>query len=329
MSTSNRTRYMQRSAVALLAFGLLPWASHAESAREWLSRMSDAVERLNYEGTLVNMQGSEVETLFIIHRYADGEVSERIVAMDGPGREIIRHQDQVTCIFPDQRRVLVDERTDVSPLVAALPAYSEELERHYGLSLGGSARVAGRQARKVEIKPKDAYRYGYTLWLDEETGMPLKSQLEDERGDMLEQLKFTKIELPDSIPASAIASQIDTTGFRFVRAVPDQERPLAASRWRVGGLPAGFRLSFTTVKVMSGSDTPVEHRVYSDGLASVSVFIEDPANTEVEAMTGFSRVGSTNAFSRRLNGHTVTAVGEVPRTTVRSIAISLVPAPSQ
>ena len=100
--------------------------------------------------------------------------------------------------------------------------------------------------------------------------------------------------------------------------------PLAAEiPWRAATVPGGFKLSVATQGPIAGSDTPVEHLVYSDGLATVSVFIEDPA-TKAEVREGFSTVGSTNAYSLTVSGRKVTAMGEVPRQTVRTIASSLV-----
>jgi sigma-E factor negative regulatory protein RseB len=220
--------------------------------------------------------------------------------------------------------VLLELRTDVSPLVTALPSYTEDLEPNYDIKLHPStARVANRAARIVEIKPKDQFRYGYMLWLDQDTAMPLKSQLIDEEGKIVEQILFTEIDLPRSIPASALEPTIDTTGFTLLKPPAAAQSSEQAIPWRAATVPGGFKLSVATQSAIAGSEYPVEHLVYSDGLATVSVFIEDP-NTKTEVSKGFSHVGSTNAFSLTLRGRTVTAVGEVPQQTVRTIASSLV-----
>jgi sigma-E factor negative regulatory protein RseB len=164
------------------------------------------------------------------------------------------------------------------------------------------------------------------LWLDEATAMPLKSQLTDEKGEIVEQILFTDIEMLDSIPLGALQPTTDTTGFEWLR--PPESTQLTSEvtqevPWRASSLPGGFKLSVATQSPIAGSETPVEHLVYSDGLATVSVFIEDP-NTKADVGEGFSNVGSTNAYSLTLRGRKVTAVGEVPRRTVRTIASSLV-----
>jgi sigma-E factor negative regulatory protein RseB len=294
----------------------------AQEARAWLDKMNRAVEELNYQGTFVHVLEGNAETLRIVHRREGGRTSERIESLDGVGREIIRHDNQVQCILPDRRVVLLEEPKDLSPLVSALPSYSDEIEPHYALNLHSIARVANRTAQILEIKPRDAFRYGYMLWLDQETAMPLKSQLIDDQGAIVEQILFTSIDLKAQIPAQAIAATIDTTGFTTLRP-PESAQVAANTPWRAGKVPGGFKLSVATQSQIAGSEYPVEHLVYSDGLASVSVFIEDP-HTKSEVSEGFSKMGSTNAFSLTLRGRKVTAVGEVPRQTVRTIASSLV-----
>ena len=308
--------------IVSLAISMAALTAAAQDAQSWLARMSHAVEELSYQGSFVHMLGGEAETLQITHLNDDGRVSERILALDGVPREIIRDGDEVQCILPDRRAVLLEERRDVSPLVSALPNYSDELRRHYEFTLHETARVIERQTQIVSIKPKDGFRYGYMLWLDQETAMPLKSQLMDEQGNILEQILFAQLEISDSIPRSALEPTINTDGFTMFRPPAAAVRTEENLLLRASRLPGGFKLSAATHGPIAGSEYPVEHLVYSDGLATVSVFIEDP-KSQPEVAAGHSRVGSANAYSLNLDGRQVTAVGEVPRRTVETIAISL------
>jgi sigma-E factor negative regulatory protein RseB len=310
------------AAPSLLIFVLLGGNATAQPARDWLERMNRAVDELNYTGTFVHVLDGTPETLHIVHRHADGQSGERILSLDGARREIVRQGARVQGIFPDRRIVLFETRRDVSPLATALPSNAAALEPHYEIELGPTARVADRSVQLLEIKPRDEYRYGYMLWLDLKTAMPLKSHLVDEEGNVVEEILFTDIDFPADIPASALEPTIDTTGFTTQRAT--EAKPLAAEiPWRAAA-PPGFKLSVATESQIAGSDTPVGHLVYSDGLATVSVFIEDPA-TEADVSEGFSTMGSTNVYSLTLSsGQKATAVGEVPRQTVRTIASSLV-----
>lgn len=316
MSTAGR---LLGSAVVAVVFG---GNAVAQEARDWLARMNRAVDQLNYRGTFVHVLGGTAETLYIVHRNADGEDGERILSLDGTGREIVRRGDEVEGILPDRQIVLHETSREVSPLVSALPTNIQDLEPHYEISLGGIVRVADRSAQVLEIKPRDEFRYGYTLWLDQATGMPLQSQLVDGEGQIVEQILFTDIEVPADVPTEALDPSVDTRGFTVLEA-PEAPALAASIPWRAASVPGGFKLSVATQSPIAGSDTPVEHLVYSDGLATVSVFIEDPG-TKADVSEGFSSVGSTNAYSLTLRGRKVTAIGEVPRQTVRTIASSLV-----
>jgi sigma-E factor negative regulatory protein RseB len=168
------------------------------------------------------------------------------------------------------------------------------------------------------VKPRDQYRYGYRLWLDHETAMPLKSQLCDSNGKVIEQLLFSELHFRERISADHLQPEVSAEGFRWL--VQDTQEPgirTASVGWKIR-LPAGFKLKTFRLQAMAGSSAPVEHLVYSDGLASVSVFIE-PRSAQTQAMRGLAKVGAAFAYSRDLDGHQFTVVGEVPAETVQAI----------
>lgn len=312
--------------LALIAAALAAMTTaHAgdREARQWLERMSEALATRNYEGRFFHLRDSRSEAMRIFHRVDKGKVTERLVSLDGSGREIIRNQTEVIFYLPDRRTVLVEKRTDANTLLAAVPSYNEELEAHYNIERGPFTKALGRRTQVIMVQPRDQFRYGYKLWLDDETAMPLKSQLCDRDGKVIEQILFAELNFRDRIPADSLKPSISGEGFRWVR--QDQQQPQLASApggWGAIRLPAGFRLTAWRVQFIAGSSVPVQHLVYSDGLASVSVFIE-PADPRSQPMRGLAQVGGAFAFSRALDGHQVTAVGEVPPVTVEAIAASV------
>jgi sigma-E factor negative regulatory protein RseB len=317
---------MTRIAERLLAVLLLTATSTAvgADARDWLDRMSRALEGMSYEGTFVHVHQGRAETLYVVHRASGAASSERVLSLDGAGREIIRREDEVTCILPDRQIVLVEGREEATPLQSAIPDYAPGLERVYRFSMEGEERVAGRRTHLVDIEPVDAYRYGYRLWLDAETAMPIRSQLQDERGRVVEEILFTSIEFPEEIPEERLRPSIPTEGYTWYRK-DDRVRPLETTRWRAMRLPDGFALTSARIKTIAGSQWPVHHLVYSDGLAAVSVFVEHPEASH-DAALGLSQMGGANAYSVERDGRLVTAVGEVPPATVETIARSVTPA---
>lgn len=324
MASSRATHHMPKWPVSLIAalFALISTANAADrEARQWLERMSEALATRNYEGRFFHLRDSRSEAMRIYHRVdSKGRVTERLVSLDGSGREIIRNQTEVVCYLPDRRTVLVEKRTDDSSLLAAVPAYNDQLEAHYNIERGPFTKALGRRTQVINVTPRDQFRYGYRLWLDDETAMPLKSQLCDRDGKVIEQILFAELNFRDRIPADSLKPSITGEGFRWIR--QDARPQLAAGQvggWGVIRLPAGFRLTAWRIQLIAGSDVPVQHLVYSDGLASVSVFIE-PRNPQAEPVRGLAKVGAAFAFSRALDDHQVTAVGEVPPVTLEAIA---------
>lgn len=304
---------------------VLSTAGAAEvDARTWLERMNRALATRNYDGTFFHLRNGKVETLRIIHRVDKGKVAERLVSLDS-GREIVRNDKELTCYLPDQRRILVEPRQDPGPLLGTLPDFDAAVTENYKLEKLPPAQLLGRKTQVIAVNPNDAYRFGYRLWIDDETALPLKTQLCDERGNVVEQVLFANITLPDSIPISAVRPQVDVRGLQWVKQpAPTQASAAVVQLWRAGKVPPGFRLTATNTQLMDGSTSPVAHLVYSDGLASVSVFIETKS-PDREQLNGLARVGSAFAFSTTVRGHQVTAVGEVPAQTVQLIAHSTRP----
>jgi sigma-E factor negative regulatory protein RseB len=304
---------------AALSFLLSVGVAIGAEPGEWLERMNKALTTRNYIGVFTHNQGGRVETLRIIHRVRGRDVSERLLSLDGPGREFIRQGDEVTCYFPDKKTVLVERRAPDGPLLGALPALGESDAHVYEIRGGERERLLGRTTRVVALKPRDEYRYGYRLWIDEQTSMPLKTQLCGASGEVLEQIVFSNIDLPERIPDSMFKPQVDASTYRWLRADRQLALNSTPALWEAMKLPAGFRMQTRSVQALPGSSEPATHLVFTDGVASVSVFVE-ARKPDSKPSEGPARVGSSSAFTTVVDGHQITAVGEVPPNTVQFIA---------
>ncbi|HEY6516553.1 MAG TPA: MucB/RseB C-terminal domain-containing protein [Steroidobacteraceae bacterium] len=324
-----RSRIRSSERIGWLALALtLGGVAHADEPAKWLERMNQALTTLNYDGTFAHWEGGKVEMLRIIHRVADGTVSERLVSLDGSGREFIRTGSSLTCYLPDKHVVLVEHTPAKVSLLSGFPAINEQTARFYDIREVARMRFNRRSTHLITVMPRDQYRYGYRLWIDDSTAMPLKTQLCDAQGDVIEQVVFANLKVRSHIPDSAFRPGIATTGFQWLR---NDSPPLKAAGsqqgtvWSADHLPPGFHMTVRAAQVMPGSPGPVDHLVFTDGLASVSVFVQ---TTHIEVTPGqvvmeSARVGSSYAFSTVVDGHKVTAVGEVPAQTVRFIADSV------
>jgi sigma-E factor negative regulatory protein RseB len=303
----------------------------AEEPTQWLERMNQALTTRNYDGTFSHWHGGKVEMLRIIHRVQDGAVAERLVSLDGSGREFIRSGLDVACYLPDKKTVLVERRPADESLLGGFPAVNQQTASFYDIREVERTRLNRRDTHLITVTPKDEFRYGYRLWIDESTGMPLKTQLCDGRGRVIEQIVFASLTLSSRIPDSAFKPEVSTEGFQWLRneSAPAKEPPENASLvWNALKLPPGFKMAARSAQVLPGSTDPVSHLVFSDGLASVSVFVEmetkktrDSADEQTVTEES-ARLGSSSVYSTMMGGRKVTAVGEVPPATVRSIASS-------
>lgn len=310
--------------LALLALAAAPVAYSAEP-QALLARMQRAAQTLNYDGTFVYQNGDRLESLRIVHRVGRQGVEERLVSLNGVPREIVRSNRDVRCYLPDGHAALIEHRRAgkhgfPALLVSGSPS---ALEHAYVVKAGRDGRVAGRQVRLVTIAPRDGYRYGYHLWADDASGLLLKAGLLDEHGTVVEQYMFTEVSIGRPIPNSALAPQYAT---REATRLPADEPTLADTpgQWEPGRLPGGFVLTARVVRRLPGADLPVEHLVYSDGLAVVSVFIEPVTDSSgPAAIDGLSRMGAVHAFGKVIDGHRVTVIGETPAATVAMIGESM------
>lgn len=306
-------------------FALAAGASSAAAAEpqgpvEWLDRMSQAIATLEYEGTVIRRQNGESQALKVVHKIVDGVVNEKVVTQEGKGLEIIRVGNEVRCILPESKSVLIEEWNDQSALFSALPTSGAQFGGTYDLSLVREERVAGRASVLIAIRPHDAYRFGHRLWLDQETAFPLRTELVGSDGSPIEQLKFADIRFVADGEGSRIEPSISLENFTWYTDPQRVETTEIRTDWVCDDLPNGFRVMSTRHERLPGAEEPVTHIVYGDGLATVSVFI---AEGQDQSIARRSNVGASNSFSIQVGNHQVTAIGEVPSETVQRIATSM------
>jgi len=294
-------------------------AGDSQQAREWLERMTTAMSQMSYQGTFVYVRDGAVETMRITHVTDDTGVRERLYSISGPHREVIRDRKGVRCVLQDSAAV-VEDQVVASSYFPELPLTIIDSDNSgYTLETGGEARIAGHTARRVTISPEDNYRYGYDFWLEEQTGLLLKWELFDAGHKPIAKLMFTDFVIGSSVDLSELESEsraedfVEMKTFSLEKTVVTQSNP----RWQPAKLPPGFHLASHSHK--TGTDGVYEHMVYSDGLAAVSVYVEQQGADE-EVKPGVSQLGTNNAYTRKQGSLQITVIGEVPAITVKAIA---------
>lgn len=302
------------------------------SGLEKLADMSKALNTSNYMGVYVHQRNGELQASKVVHagQTESSPQRERLVKLTGDAQEIHRDGDEVTCYFPKQRSVLRDENAPKNPFSVAANWDLEQIASNYHVVVSSRVgRVAGRSCEKIVLKPKDRFRYGYRLCIDQETHMLLQADLVGSGDRVLEHMMFTDISFPDTIAASEFKTAMDFDGVNWMhnpvlRVTQPQVSYSVVSpkpEWRLQTIPNGFSMRLQQPARGSGGKPERKQMVYSDGLASVSVFIE-PIKDKAPLM-GLSSMGVINAYGRVVDDHQITVIGDVPKSTVRSMAMSV------
>ncbi len=293
---------------------------------EWLRTMVFAAQRTNYSGVFVYQSGERVEMSRITHIFDKDGVHERLVGLNGPRREVVRNNDKIW-LYVDDNKVRFEKRYAKSGFPALLPVQIQNLKENYRISQGEEDRVAEYHAHTILFQPKDNLRYTRKMWAHSESGLLLKAVVLDERGRLIEQYAFSQLSIggnadhhwmivPDETGATRLAEKIN------LAPLPIVSIESAPTGWQVDAVPSGFKKIIEIRRTMRDKKLPVVQIVYSDGLASISVFIEQASEAN-DPHLGLTSQGAVHINSRWVGDHLVTVVGEVPPRTVVGVADSV------
>jgi sigma-E factor negative regulatory protein RseB len=302
----------------LLLGGWLVLPVHADEAQDQLKRLAQAEQQQSYEGTFVYERNGSFSTHRIWHRVADGKVREHLLQLDGSAQEVLRVDGVTQCVSG----TLVAGVSNI-PDSPSRAFDAARLSEWYDIKVAGKSRVAGRPAVIVMLTPRDQHRYGIELHLDSETGLPLKSLLLSDKGQLLERFQFTELNTASLPTDQALQPSADCKAVEPMKASVDS--PKQAVAWRSDWLPPGFELSSAGARKDPESKALVTSLMYDDGLTRFSVFIEPVSGAAVTDIR--TQLGPTVAVSRRLTtpkgDAMVTVVGEIPMGTAERIALSM------
>lgn len=305
-------------------------AADKRGAQTWLKKIQAAAVNQSYSGTFVYQQGEQFRSSRITHVKLGKNEYEKLEVLDGKPREYIRTNNEIICYVPDSKTVLVEKRVTQEVFPALPNANPARISDYYRLSLGSIGRVAGYPSQAILLEPRDNLRYGYRLWAEQNTGLLLRAQTLNEKGDVVEQIAFTQIEIGKIDRSRTRSSITNTQGWHIERA---EMESASLSGWSVKAMPPGFRkirevkrlvtnAPATPAKAGSQAQPPreVAQLVYSDGLAAISIFIEPGSAGRTE---GYMQQGAMNIAGKRQGEFWLTIVGEVPAVAIRQVVNSI------
>lgn len=298
----------------LPAFGV--FADEPEiKAEHWLKKMSQAMNTLNYQGTVAFFKNARLDTMRYSHSARQGLEQERLLSLNSPMRQIIRDAGKISCIFDKSKKVIVNHRPVSKSFIIDLPIDFAALNTVYQYALGEEESVAMRSARIVSINPLDEFRYPRKIWIDKEYFLPLKVEVYNFSGEVLKQVVFTDIQIVNALEFVEVGKNQDKENTKHIHLLDTV--PLEKTDFILENLPAGFQVVFVTRIDVGDSAKNVDHLFLSDGFSSVSVYREAEAKG---VQLGLQVLGSVNSYTHVIGNRQITAMGDVPVKTVQVIA---------
>ena len=297
---------------------------------EWLLRMHQASRQRAYIGTFVVSSGANMSSARIWH-VCDGDLQmERVESLSGAPRSTFRRNDQVITFSPDSKTALAEKRESLGLFPDLLKSADSSIEQFYVAKQTGSERVAGFDADVVVLRPRDNLRFGYRVWSEKKSGLVVKLQTLGVDGQVVEQAAFSELQLDAPVSMGKLSQMMaNTEGYRVEK--PELVKTTAlAEGWVLKNPVAGFKPMSCYKRPVAapdgGNPESTMQWIFSDGLASVSLFVE-AFDRRRHVQEGSMVMGATNTMTRRLSDKTgdwwLTVVGEVPRATLTAFSQGL------
>ncbi len=293
------------------------YAEERSASLDWLETVAFAGHQTDYSGVFVYQYDNRVETSKIIHVTEVNGEYEKLESLDGPQRQIVRHDGQVWD-YSDHKAVQVESQQVSGKFPSLLPEQLSALSANYQAKLLGVERVAGYNAQVILFQPKDNLRYAHKIWVHTDSGLLLKAAVLGDKNKLVEQYAFTQLQIGGDIDRSWVKLPQNVSGSSAIA----KEITPANSGWTVDMLPAGYKKNMEILRSMRGKHAPVTQMVFSDGWSAISIFIE-PNDQDEDDVDGLSSRGAMNLYHKVVDKNLITVVGEVPPRTVMQVLESV------
>ncbi|AEF55774.1 MucB/RseB C-terminal domain-containing protein [Marinomonas posidonica] len=289
------------------------------NAVELLRQMTQSFHYLNYDGVFVHSEASNMNGMRIRHIVTEGMEYESLVDLDGDKVEVVRIDDKITCVYPDDQM-----NNRYSPFKAPFKSLKkvdeERLAQGYQLTVNqGQHRIAGRQAIIVSLLPRDEYRYGHAFWLDKENHFLLKHDVFKPDGQLLERVQFTSVNFTPDLKQEDFVPNKGTHAKKQTQVLPQRVKNL----WRFEWLPEGFHLVWPEARALNHGTSML---LLSDGMATVSVFVEPSMSVKPISIMGMgATMAGVSSFKVKDQLYLLTIMGEVPGATIEKLMTVFMP----
>ncbi|CAG0993169.1 Sigma factor AlgU regulatory protein MucB [Methylophilaceae bacterium] len=317
---------MKRLLLACLLAGPMSLAVANPEAEDdpWLvlEKAAHAARDLSYKGVFTYQSGDNSRSIEITHMNSGQGEYARVIMLDGLPREVLSQGSDIVIFSPRNEKVVIEKRRGKNLFPALLPVNLDLIKASYQARMSGKERVAGREGLIVHLEPRDSYRYSYKLLTDREFGLLLKATTLNQRNEVIEQIAFNQLNLLIVQDMEWFQPKVDPRKPYVMEEEVPESAATDSGSWKVGQLPLGYKLIDHIKRMVPGKAIPVNQLIFSDGLSSVSLFIE-PLAKGARPKVGHTVMGPTNFYAYVNGGYQIMVVGEVPEATVSQIANSV------
>ncbi len=305
------------SALTLFCVNSTTAFAEEESAEALLYQMNEASQHLNYELSYILVKKNSIEPLLYRHARQDDQQLAHLVYLSGPVREVIRRGDEVSYIEPGVEPFTIESGNMVAPTIPMLNTDVAELSRYYDFVKVGRAREAGAACQVLRLVPKDGLRYSYVVWVDEKSHLPLRADLLDRDGEVLEQYRTISFSVSERL--AEIMAGLNKVQLPEVLKLP--KGSVQETFWQVTWVPDGFQAMELNRYRMAMTERLVESQMYSDGLFNFSVYVSASDNYSLKGQ--LVRQGRRTLHSVVKGENEISVVGDIPPATAQRIAQSV------
>ena len=284
----------------------------------WLAKLQTALTSSNFDAGIVSTKANKTESYKWVHGVVEGKEVETIAPLIGGGVSTIRQGNTVAFIEPNKPIYSIIASSIRNFIPPIFYQQTNVLKSSYQFVLVSKNQVGGRAAQLIRIESIDNTAYNMWLWLDIETGLPLRIDYINKKGEVIERVlmthltvfsgptedihKMSVIKLP--VPSNvAIASTQDT------------------NNWRMGWIPAGFKLVKSDRHHVSMTREVSDYYLFSDGLFEFSIYIQRPLESYESPL--LLNEGATSFVMLNAGGFDVTVVGAIPVETAYKVATNI------
>ncbi|OCG16128.1 hypothetical protein A9G09_03325 [Gilliamella sp. wkB292] len=301
-----------------MLFALSVFAADNDKAVNLLNKMSKSVQTNSYQIHFLSQDKDQYVTTFEYSHLGalqKEEVKAQLLYLEGPAKEIILHNNITSYFQPDSASFSITSPRITEAFPDVIYNDFTKLTDVYEFVKLGKTRTANRSVQLIKMIAKDKDRYSYIIWIDDKNFLPIRIDLLDQDGEIINQLKV--VDIDEDFDQKKMKDYIDSRTYPILLSIEKQNNMLDA--WRLAWLPKGFKEVAAYNVNFYNSD--IATKLFSDGVFSFTVNVSSDLSNQSNQLI---QQGGRTIFSTNIGNKNIIIIGNLPKTTIERIAQNIV-----